>query len=301
MSRRDLLEVFNARTPTVAPSMLGCDFGNLHREVELLETAGAELLHLDVMDGHFVPNLTYGPVVIAGLRKLTRLPLDAHLMISDPARFLNDYLDAGCDGVTVHLEAFDTDTTALRDTLQKIRSADAVAGIAINPGTDTSQLDGLFDLADQVLVMSVEPGFGGQAFQPAALEKLKQLAITCDDATTLAVDGGIGPTTIAAASACGARVFVAGSAILKTDDYRSAIQSLQIIATQPQRGVCPSRMPRDAPTASNPSATAALPPKAARSTPRENSQGTGRRNAGLDGSAESDITGRILAIQRILE
>ena len=232
MSRQDLLEIFNTSTPTIAPSMLGCDFGNLHREVELLEAAGAALLHLDVMDGHFVPNLTYGPVVIAGLRQLTSLPLDAHLMISHPASFLDEYLDAGCDGITVHLEAFDADIAALRQTLQRIREADAVSGIAINPDTSVSRLDGLLDLADQVLVMSVEPGFGGQAFQPTALRKLEQLAAECDPATTLAVDGGIGPTTIASAHASGARVFVAGSAIFGSDDYRDAIRSLETAATQ---------------------------------------------------------------------
>jgi len=234
MSRQDLLEIFNSSSPTIAPSMLGCDFGNLHREVELLEAAGASLLHLDVMDGHFVPNLTYGPVVISGLRQLTSLPLDAHLMISDPATFLDDYLDAGCDGVTVHLEAFDGDTAALRHTLQRIRSANVLSGIAINPGTSVSQLDSLLDLADQVLVMSVEPGFGGQAFLPATHRKLEQLAADCGSSTTLAVDGGIGPNTIASTFASGARVFVAGSAIFGSDDYHAAIHLLQATATQPR-------------------------------------------------------------------
>jgi len=231
MSRRDLLEIFNSPEPTIAPSMLGCDFGNLHREVELLETAGASLLHLDVMDGHFVPNLTYGPVVIAGLRQLTRLPLDAHLMITDPAQFLDDYLDAGCDGLTVHLEAFGNDLDLLKVTLQRIRSADRVSGIAINPATNVGELDRLLDYADQVLVMSVEPGFGGQAFQPDALRKLQQLKATRGNQTTLAIDGGIGTTTIASAHAAGAQVFVAGSAIFGTDDYRTAIRSLETTAT----------------------------------------------------------------------
>jgi len=231
MSRRDLLEIFTTRTPIVAPSMLGCDFGNLHREVELLEAAGADLLHLDVMDGHFVPNLTYGPVVIAGLRELTHLPLDAHLMISDPAQYLDEFLDAGCDGITVHLESFGNDTDSLGNTLERIRAANAVSGIAINPGTTVSQLDGLAELADQILIMSVEPGFGGQAFQTTALEKIEQLATSCDSGTTIAIDGGIGPTTIASAHAAGARVFVAGSAILQSDDYQAAIQSLKTIAT----------------------------------------------------------------------
>ena len=232
MSRRDLLEIFNSPEPTIAPSMLGCDFGNLHREVQLLETAGASLLHLDVMDGHFVPNLTYGPLVVAGLRQLTRLPLDAHLMITDPAQFLDDYLDAGCDGVTVHLEAFDNDLELLGTTLQRIRAADRVSGIAINPDTAVGTLEGLFDQTDQVLVMSVEPGFGGQAFQPAALEKLEQLKAARGHQTTLAIDGGIGTTTIASAHAAGAQVFVAGSAIFGSDDYGTAIRSLESAATQ---------------------------------------------------------------------
>ena len=232
MSRRDLLEIFHSPLPTIAPSMLGCDFGNLHREIELLETAGASVLHLDVMDGHFVPNLTYGPLVVDGLRQLTRLPLDAHLMITDPAQFLDDYLDAGCDGVTVHLEAFGNDLDLLKTTLMRIRSADRVSGIAINPATPVVQLDGLFDLADQVLVMSVEPGFGGQAFQPAALEKLEQLKATCGNQICLAIDGGITTTTIASAYAAGAQVFVAGSAIFGSDDYHTAIRSLETTATQ---------------------------------------------------------------------
>ena len=232
MSRRDLLEIYTSNTPTIAPSMLGCDFGNLHREVELLEAAGAQVLHLDVMDGHFVPNLTYGPVVVEGLRHITQLPLDAHLMITDPDPVLDQYLDAGCDGITVHVEAFLDNPDTLKKTLETIRSADAVAGIAINPATDVEQLDGLFDFADLVLVMSVEPGFGGQAFQPAALDKLEQLADTCTPQTTLAIDGGIADATIPRAYQAGARVFVAGSAIFKSNNYREAIGNLEYAATQ---------------------------------------------------------------------
>ena len=231
MSRQDLLEIFNTRTPVIAPSMLKCDFGNLHREVELLEAAGALLLHLDVMDGHFVPNLTYGPIVIAGLRQLTSLPLDAHLMISNPAGDLDEYLDAGCDGITVHLEAFGEDTTSLGDTLARIRAADVLAGVAINPGTDVSSVDGVLAETDQVLVMSVEPGFGGQAFLPVALDKLRQLDAVRDSDTTLAVDGGIGPTTINGACQAGARVFVAGSSIFDRPDYSSAISELKATAS----------------------------------------------------------------------
>ena len=236
MSRQDLLEIFNTRTPTIAPSMLKCDFGNLHREVELLEAAGATLLHLDVMDGHFVPNLTYGPVVVAGLRQLTSLPLDAHLMLSQPADFLDEYLDAGCDGITVHLEAFGEDTASLSDTLARIRDADAVSGVAINPGTSVSSLDGVLEQADQVLVMSVEPGFGGQTFMPIALETLRQLDATRDPDTTLAVDGGIGPTTIGDAYRAGARVFVAGSSVFDRPDYTEAISELKATASDPGEG-----------------------------------------------------------------
>ncbi|MFN0054968.1 MAG: ribulose-phosphate 3-epimerase [Planctomycetales bacterium] len=211
-----------ASTPLLAPSMLKCDFSNLHREVAQLEAAGAPLLHWDVMDGHFVPNLSYGAMVIAALRELTALPFEAHLMVSDPAAYLPDYLKAGCDLVTFHIEAVPQPGSLLR----RIRDAGAAAGLAINPATPVDAIRPFLSQCDLVLVMSVEPGFGGQQFLPGALEKLRRLRELLGDETLLSVDGGIGPETISAAAAAGANLFVAGSAIFDTMDYREAIKRL---------------------------------------------------------------------------
>lgn len=222
MSRPAALKHFRERAPVIAPSMLKCDFGNLHREVELLEAAGAEVLHLDVMDGHFVPNLSYGPMVIERLRELTNLPFDAHLMISEPGRYLEEYLQAGCQAITFHVEA----NADARDLLARIRDADCLAGIALNPGTPVERIEPLLTECDLVLVMSVEPGFGGQAFQPPALKKLEWLRASCTAETLLSIDGGIGPDTIASAAAAGADLFVVGSAIFDQSDYQAAIRNL---------------------------------------------------------------------------
>lgn len=226
MSRPVLLRQLRDAVPLIAPSMLKCDFGNLHREVEQLESAGAKLLHLDVMDGHFVPNLSYGPVVIERLRELTEIPFDAHLMISDPARYLDEFLKAGCDCVTFHIEAVD-DPLPL---LEKIQAAGALSGLALNPGTSVERLEPALSLCDLVLVMSVEPGFGGQQFMPNSLEKLKRLKQSIQPDTLLAVDGGIGPSTIRECARSGANMFVAGSAIFDANDYQQAIDELSQLA-----------------------------------------------------------------------
>jgi len=222
MSRQATLNQLAKDAPIIAPSFLKCDFGNLHREVELLEQAGAKLLHLDVMDGHFVPNLSYGPVVLESLRRLTNLPFDAHLMISEPARYLEDYLRAGCDSITVHIEAVPEPV----DLLRKIREAGRWAGLALNPGTPVERIRPFLSECDLVLVMSVEPGFGGQKFLPSALEKLRQLREWAPPETVLSVDGGIDSSTIGAAAAAGAQIFVAGSAIFEAPDYGDAMARL---------------------------------------------------------------------------
>lgn len=209
--------------------MLKCDFGNLHREVELLEQGGAEALHLDVMDGHFVPNLSYGPMVIKSLRPLTALPFDAHLMISDPARYLDDYLDAGCDLITFHIEAVPEPVALLR----RIREAGVAAGLALNPKTPVSAVLPFVSECDQILVMSVEPGFGGQKFMPEALDKLRQLRAVLDPDAILSVDGGIGLSTITACAEAGARYFVTGSSVFDTADYRQALLDLRAAARVP--------------------------------------------------------------------
>ncbi len=209
-------------SPLIAPSMLKCDFGNLHREVELLEAAGVRLLHLDVMDAHFVPNLSYGPMVIERMRQLTDLPFDAHLMISEPERYLDDYVSAGCDAITIHVEAV-PEPSAL---LCRIREAGVASGLAINPGTPVEQITPFLPDCDLVLVMSVEPGFGGQKFIPSALEKLAQLKQLVSPETILSVDGGIDVATIGPCAQSGANLFVAGSSIFEAPDYREAAVQL---------------------------------------------------------------------------
>jgi ribulose-phosphate 3-epimerase len=213
--------------PLIAPSMLKCDFANLHRDMALLEAAGAKLLHLDVMDGHFVPNLTYGPVVISSLRSLTRLPFEAHLMISEPGRYLGDYLDAGCNLVTFHIEAVPEPVELLR----RIRQRGAAAGLALNPETPAEAVIPFIGETDLILVMSVEPGFGGQKFMPVALDKLRRLAPLVGKDRLLSVDGGIGPDTIPLAARAGASQFVVGSAIFDEPDYGLAIERLHDAAS----------------------------------------------------------------------
>jgi len=226
MSRQATLETLTHALPLIAPSMLKCDFGNLQRDVSLLETAGAALLHLDVMDGHFVPNLSYGPMVIKAMRPLTEMIFDAHLMISEPDRYLDDYLDAGCDCITFHVEAVDDPRSLLR----RIKQADAVSGLALNPGTPVEALEDSLAECDFVLVMSVEPGFGGQKFLPVALDKLRRLRQMSAAGTMLSVDGGIGVKTIGEAAQAGANLFVAGSSIFDADDYGVAADELLTIA-----------------------------------------------------------------------
>jgi ribulose-phosphate 3-epimerase len=223
MSRPALLDQLRRRTPIIAPSMLKCDFGNLHREVELLQSGGAEVLHLDVMDGHFVPNLSYGPMVIERLRGLTGLPFDAHLMISEPGRYLDDYVAAGCQAITFHIEAV-PDCVPL---LERIRRTGLLAGIALNPGTPVSAVEAALPVCDVVLVMSVEPGFGGQKFKEECLEKVRAVRQRVRAETLVSIDGGIGPDTIAAAAKAGAHVFVVGSAIFDRADYGGALTSLR--------------------------------------------------------------------------
>lgn len=214
------------KPPIIAPSMLKCDYGDMLREIERLEAAQANWLHWDVMDGHFVPNLSYGAMVIHSVRKRTKAFFDAHLMISDPAKYLEDYLKAGCDAITIHIEAVGEPTELLR----KIRSAGRRAGLAINPGTPVARILPFLRECDLVLVMSVEPGFGGQKFMPDVLDKVKQLKPLVAPGTLLSIDGGIGADTIASAAAAGCDVFVAGSAIFDAPDYTSAVRDLERLA-----------------------------------------------------------------------
>ncbi len=213
------------KCPAIAPSMLKCDFGDLQIEIKKLEAAGASLLHLDVMDGHFVPNLSYGPMVIERIRERTDLILDAHLMISAPEKYLDEYLRVGCDWITIHIEAVPKPVHLL----EKIRDAGRLAGIAINPGTSVSAIAALKEKVDLVLVMSVEPGFGGQSFIPDSVEKVKEVRKMFGADTLVSIDGGIGPATIPEV-ARDVNIFVAGSSIFDKPDYETAIHEMTEIA-----------------------------------------------------------------------
>ncbi len=222
MSTPRPLADLRAALPAVLPSILRCDFGNLESEIHRLEEAGAKAIHLDVMDGHFVPNLSFGFPVIAMIRRLTDLPLDVHLMIANPQPYLARYVEAGADLLTVHAEVLDD----ARPVLDEIRSLGAAAGLAINPPTPVDSIRDAETHCDLVLVMSVMPGFGGQTFDQVALEKLRTLRSRLPNEVLLEVDGGVNADTIAACADAGAQLLVAGSAITDGADYRARLQSL---------------------------------------------------------------------------
>lgn len=204
--------------PLVAASILDADFGNLYRVVRKLEKAGLDRLHLDVMDGHFVPNLTFGPVVTAAIRRLTELPLDLHLMISEPARYVDRFISAGADSITFHVEVQDSHETKL-DTLQRIRAARVHAGLAISPKTAIEAVRPYAEVLDIVMVMTVEPGFGGQKFMADCAAKIpgarELLTTTGRDDWEVHVDGGVSHETAAIAGGYGGDVLVVGSALFQ--------------------------------------------------------------------------------------
>lgn len=208
--------------PVVLPSMLLCDFAHLADEIKRVGAAGVHALHLDVMDGHFVPNLTYGPTIVEACRSCTNLPIDCHLMISNPAQYIADYHKAGANSLTIHIEA----VPEPRALLEQIRSLGAMAGLALNPGTPLERIIDVLDVCDLVLVMSVQPGFGGQKFQPIALEKLKQLRKLVKPDVLLEVDGGVNESTIKSCAEAGAQLFVVGSAIFGKPDYNQSVHHL---------------------------------------------------------------------------
>ena len=210
----------------IAPSILSADFARLGEEVQAVARAGADYIHVDVMDGHFVPNLTIGPLVVAAVRKVTDLPLDVHLMIEAPDRYIADFASAGADLITVHQEA----VPHLHRTVQLIKNLGKRAGVSINPATPASTLDVILDELDLVLVMTVNPGFGGQGFIASGLAKIATLRREIDRrglTVELEVDGGVKIDNIGRIAAAGADVFVAGSAVFGSADYTATIGELR--------------------------------------------------------------------------
>ncbi len=215
----------------LAPSVLSADFGRLADEVRAITEAGADLIHLDVMDGHFVPNLTIGPLVIEAIRSATDLPFDVHLMIEKPDRYLEDFARAGADWISVHVET----CPHLHRTITRIRELGKKAGVALNPATPLETLDYILDEVDFVLVMSVNPGFGGQEFIPSALRKIRTLKEILQDRgleIPIEVDGGVNLETVGEVVRAGAEVLVAGSAIFGTPDYTETIRAFRRRVTE---------------------------------------------------------------------
>ncbi len=213
----------------IAPSILSADFGALGEDIARVERAGADLLHVDVMDGRFVPNITIGPVVVAAIRKRTRLPLDVHLMIVEPERYLADFARAGADSLTVHAEA----CPHLARTLAQIRELGARAGVALNPATPPEVLEYVLDDLDLVLVMSVNPGFGGQTFIPSAYAKIREVrAMLGTRPVEVSVDGGVKLEHVRPLAEQGASVVVAGSAIFQAADPAEMVRQMRSAATR---------------------------------------------------------------------
>ena len=209
----------------IAPSILSADFTRLADEIAAVEAGGAKVLHVDVMDGHFVPNITIGLPVVKSLRKATTMTLDAHLMIEEPGRYAVQFVEAGADMVSVHVEA----DVHLQRTLVAVSEAGAKAGIAINPATPLSALEEALPYADFVLLMSVNPGFGGQSFIPTSVDKLRRLKRMIEDRdlqTRIEIDGGIGPDNIGEVVEAGAEIIVAGSAVYGRGDASAAVKKL---------------------------------------------------------------------------
>ena len=210
----------------IAPSILSADFSRLADEVRAVEKAGADVIHVDVMDGHFVPNITIGPLVVQGLRKLTSLPLDVHLMIENPERYIEVFAQAGSDWITIHAEVCPN----LKRMIKKVRQLNVRPGIVLKPATPLKTLFPVLDDIDLVLLMSVNPGFGGQSFIPAALKKIERLRRIIDQSNysmEIEVDGGIKIENIREVSKAGGDIFVVGTGIFKTKDYEETMKELR--------------------------------------------------------------------------
>ncbi len=221
----------NDRNIDIAPSILSADFSRLNKDIEAVERGGAGILHVDVMDGHFVPNITVGLPVVKSIARTTSLPIDAHLMISEPGRYAEQFVEAGAKMVSVHVEA----DAHIHRTLASIKSAGALAGIVINPGTPVESLSEALSFADYVLVMSVNPGFGGQRFISTSIDKVRRLRGMIEERnlpTRIEIDGGIDGDNIASVVAAGAEIIVAGSAIFGTGDPEKAVRELREATVQ---------------------------------------------------------------------
>lgn len=212
----------------LAPSILSADFANLERDIQLVEKLGADYIHVDVMDGQFVPNITLGPNVVSAIRPTTKLPLDVHLMIIQPENYIEEFAKAGADIITVHQES----TPHIHRAVQMIKASGVKAGVVINPGTPLSAIEYVLDLVDQVLIMTVNPGFGGQSFIESSLNKIAQLKEWKDTkgyTYDIEVDGGIEPETARRCKEAGANVFVAGSYIYNSESPKDRIAALRAV------------------------------------------------------------------------
>lgn len=213
----------------IAPSILSADFSRLGEEIQAVEAAGADVIHVDVMDGHFVPNITIGPLVVQAVRRITALPLDVHLMISDADRYAEPFAAAGADWITVHVES----CVHLHRTIQQIKGLGKKAGAVLNPATPLTTLDEILPDLDLVMLMSVNPGFGGQSFIRSSLEKIRRLRDMINKTGKpigIEVDGGVSPVTIQEVAEAGANIFVAGSAVFGQQDYRAVIGEMKRLA-----------------------------------------------------------------------
>ena len=213
-------------TVKIAPSILSADFSRLKEEIQAVESAGADWLHVDVMDGHFVPNITIGPVVVEWVRKVTKIPMDVHLMITDPDKYSPEFIKAGADWVSIHPET----SANPRSTLTKIRELGAKSAVAVNPDVPLTRVEGCLADADMVLIMSVFPGFAGQAFIPEVLPKIAELRQVIDNRNLpvlIEVDGGIKADNIELVFRAGAEIIVSGSGIFKTPDYAATIRDMR--------------------------------------------------------------------------
>jgi ribulose-phosphate 3-epimerase len=220
-----------AKSKKIAPSILSADFTHLADEIAKVTEAGADMIHVDVMDGHFVPNFTIGPPIVKAIRKVTRLPLDVHLMMTNPEDFISEFIKAGSNYITVHVET----CPHLHRTIQSIKEEGVKAGVTLNPATPLSSVEEILGEVDLLLIMSVNPGFGGQSFIPSVLEKLRRARKMIDERglnVELEIDGGVKVENIAAMAQAGADIFVSGSAIFQSKDYKDTIQKMRASITR---------------------------------------------------------------------